>query len=108
MTRAPSDFPRSIRASAIAGTQPKLNLQEKDGHYVQVQPSEEEIDNRYEMCADLVDQLVTYCHRKKQPTETWQELLVEVNEAVKRKQWGLSLEEISWITKKLALQLPNS
>lgn len=108
MIKAPKDFPVFGRISAIAGAQPKLNLLEKDGRYFQLQLSDVEIDLRYEICADLVVQLTTYCQREKHMDQTWEKFLSEVHEAVAQKPWGLSTDEISWIMQKLALHFTES
>ncbi|KGH27942.1 hypothetical protein [Comamonas testosteroni] len=101
MNKAPSDFPRQHGFSALSGTQPKLSVVEIDGRYYLDQPDEDEIYQRYDVCADLVDQLITYCEKKKQPSYSWEALLNAVAHSLSKKPWGLTADENDWIMKKL-------
>ena len=53
MNKAPSDFPRQNSFSALSGAQPKLSVLKIDGRYYLEQPDEDEIYQRYDVCADL-------------------------------------------------------
>lgn len=108
MKVAPKDFPRQPCFSALSGTQPKLSVVEIDGRYYLDQPSEDEIYQRYEMCADLVEQLVAYCNRTKQPGHTWEALLNAVALSLTQKSWDLTPEENAWIMTKLRSNFPTS
>ena len=101
MNKAPSDFPRQHGFSALSGAQPKLSVIKIDGRYYLEQPDEDEIYQRYDVCADLVDQLVTYCERKKEPSHSWEELLKAVAHSLSKKPWGLTADENAWIMSKL-------
>lgn len=101
MKQAPSDFPRQHAFSALSGAQPKLSVLEIDGRYYLDQPDEDEIYQRYDVCADLVEQLITYCEKKKQPAHSWEALLNAVAQSLSQKPWGLTPDENAWIMKKL-------
>ncbi|WP_144267301.1 hypothetical protein [Comamonas thiooxydans] len=101
MNKVPSDFPRQHSFSALSGTQPKLSVLKIDGQYYLDQPDEDEIYRRYDVCADLVQQLISYCEKKKQPTHSWEALLNAVARSLSQKPWGLTVEENAWIMKKL-------
>lgn len=103
MNKAPSDFPRQNNLSALTGAQPKLSVVRIDGRYYLDQPDEDEIYQRYDVCADLVDQLISYCERKKQPSHSWEALLKAVSHSLSKKPWGLTAEENAWIMNKLEL-----
>ena len=59
----PKDFPREPVVASLAGVQPKLSvrLNVVSGKYVSG-PTEQDVQERYEVCADLVTQLVAKCH----------------------------------------------
>lgn len=101
MKKAPLDFPRQQSFSALSGAQPKLSVVKIDGRYYLDQPDEDEIYQRYDVCADLVNQLIAYCERKKQPSHSWEALLNAVAHSLSQKPWGLNAEENAWIMKKL-------
>ncbi|MDH1255972.1 hypothetical protein N5C67_25370 [Comamonas thiooxydans] len=101
MNKAPLDFPRQQSFSALSGAQPKLSVVKIDGRYYLDQPDEDEIYQRYDVCADLVNQLIDYCERKKQPSHSWEALLNAVAHSLSQKPWGLHAEENAWIMKKL-------
>lgn len=103
MKKAPSDFPRQHQFSALSGAQPKLSVLEIDGRYYLDEPDEGEIYQRYDVCADLVEQLIEYCEKKKQPTHSWEELLNAVAHSLSKKTWGLTVDENSWIMRKLRI-----
>lgn len=60
----PEDFPVSSVLSAIGGARPKLNLVEEDGKYYSPGTSPSEVTAAFEMCDDLVTQMIAYCRRK--------------------------------------------
>lgn len=60
-----------MRANAAqAGAQAKLAFARQDGRYV-ADFSEEEVADRYSMCADLLRQLTAYCQRKRAEKPEW-------------------------------------
>ncbi len=67
-TRIPTTFPRTY--GAVGGAQAKVLIHKKGGT-LKVTPSNEDIAERYEFCADLVDQLNTYCLRKVAEHPDW-------------------------------------
>lgn len=99
MTEIPADFPRQAPLASIAGVQPKLTMiRTADGRYVQGQ-TDDELRARYDMCADLVDQLVRYCEKKARERPEWSqdELLRKVDTSVRSKGWDVSSEELNWV-----------
>src|SRR5471032_1573243 len=104
----PADFPRDCGVASLAGVQPKiaLRLNGASGTYVNGM-SEEEVQERYEVCADLVDQLVAKCHKNR---ETKYVALSEV-QILERllaqllgTQWG-SDAEMHWVIRRAAFEL---
>jgi hypothetical protein len=59
----PADFPREPVIAGLSGAQPKLSVRVDvvSGKYVNC-PIEQDVQERYEVCADLVTQLVAKCH----------------------------------------------
>lgn len=101
MNKAPSDFPRQHGFSALSGAQPKLSVIKIDGRYYLDQPDEDEIYQRYDVCADLVKQLIAYCEKKKEPSHSWEALLKAVAHSLSQKPWGLTADENAWIMNNL-------
>lgn len=99
---APADFPRQGHLASLGGAQPKLSVRLIDGVYVGgLTP--EEVEVRYDICADLVNQLVAYTRKKhqKSPDEPIVELLQRVSSSFRQKGWDLSSAEIDWCMKKV-------
>jgi hypothetical protein len=73
-----------------------------DGNYIQGL-TEGELQARYEMCLDLVDQLVRYCEGKikERPEWTLDDLLQKVAVSVRGKGWDVSAPELDWILGRL-------
>lgn len=110
----PEDFPRDQSMGAVTGVHPKL-LVRKLGDSYRSGLTEEELYVRYDVCFDLVNQLVDYCHRKTAERPEWSqhELLQKVRKAVaSRVEWDFSPAEIEWMMKKLTSRMswssPNS
>jgi len=57
------DFPRSEHLGSVSGYQPKLIGKFADGKFV-TGWTEVELLERFDTCADLVQQLIGYCNRK--------------------------------------------
>lgn len=94
----PADFPRIPTLTALAGAQPKLAARRIDAEYwVGLTP--EELQVRFELCQDLVEQLVPYCRKKRAEHPQWplEHLLEKVSNAVRRKSWDLSELELLWV-----------
>lgn len=102
----PADFPRELLSGAVPGAQPKLLARKIDGNYV-VGLTEDELQERYTVCEDLVHRLTPYCSRKQREHATWTEteILRKVANAIQVKQWGPSPAEISWIVGRVAENL---
>jgi hypothetical protein len=102
----PEDFPRNTSPAALAGSQPKVAAQLIDGRYV-VGLTDEERQNRYLYCADLVEQLMMYTHRKQLelPDLPLEQLLSQIDASIRRKDWELSAIEYDWIMQQLRGQL---
>ena len=93
----PDDFPHHPDLLALSGAHPKIGVRLDDGKYVSgYTPAERE--QRYDVCADLVAQLVRYYERKmsQPPARTKKQLLDLLAEALRQKGWGLSSAEIEW------------
>lgn len=60
----PEDFPITPAVSALAGAQPKLSLVEEGGKFYAPGASPSEVLAAFDVCADLVTQMVPYCQRK--------------------------------------------
>lgn len=102
----PTDFPRPPLLAAIAGAQPKLPARVVDGAYV-VGLTPEELRVRWELCQDLVDQLVPYCERKRTERPDWsqEQLLSKVATAVRGKGWDVSEPELQWVVGRVGAAL---
>ena len=103
----PEDFPRDYGAGAVAGVQPKLLARKVDENYVSGL-TDEELYVRYDVCFDLVNQLVDYCHKKlaESPDLSQRELLQKVHRAVAaRTEWDFSPGELQWMLEKLRARM---
>ena len=60
----PEDFPVIATVSAVSGAQPKMNLVEEGGRFYAPGMSPGEVLAVFQMCDDLVSQMVPYCQRK--------------------------------------------
>lgn len=104
----PEDFPRSRPIAALSGVHPKVAVRRdaKSGTYV-VGPSEEELRDRYEICEDLVTQLIVKCRKNRSTkyaslSET--KILAGLFEQLIKSGWG-SREEMAWIIRHTASEL---
>lgn len=103
----PSDFPWQSDPTALAGAQPKIAVRLVDGKYVSGHTADE-LATRYDICADLVTQLIAYYHRKKtqSPNRSREQLLARINEALEQKGWGLTAAEIAWCVGRVSDAIP--
>jgi hypothetical protein len=98
-SKVPDDFPRDPPPGAVPGAQPKL-LVRKVGETFVSGWTEEEIAQRYEVCADLVTQLIPYVRRKQEANPTWSREELERRLAAGiRAKWNFSEPEISWMVR---------
>jgi hypothetical protein len=109
----PPDFPRTKTHGAIGGAMPKVLLKEHDGKYF-VGQTDDEHYQRYDICADMVVQLLAYCQRKSLENPDW---TIDFNLArtergfrdkVSSGQWNFSEQEIRWIMDRCAAGFSNS
>lgn len=102
----PEDFPRDPYPGALPGAQEKLLARLINGRFV-VGLTEEELEERYDACIDLVKQLVPYCLRKQSENPSWTaaEVLRRVDAGLQAKKWGQSRAEIRWTVNRLAAEL---
>lgn len=93
----PEDFPRQPDPEALSGAHPKIAVRLVDGKYISGY-TQAELETRYDICADLVTQLIAYYHRKQSqaPARPREQLLVQMSEALEKKDWGLTTAEIAW------------
>ncbi len=101
-----TDFPRDPFPGAVPGAQPKVLARKIGDHYV-VGLTDEELQERYDVCVDLVQQLIPYCIRKLDENPTWTQtnILFKVANSAQSKKWGLSSLEVDWVVKRLADEL---
>lgn len=60
----PADFPIAAIPSALSGAHPKMSLVGEDGKFYAPGTSPSEVATAFEVCEDLVVQMVPYCERK--------------------------------------------
>jgi hypothetical protein len=67
----------------------------------------EELAARYELCDDLLLQLLPYCHRKRTEHPEWtsDQLVAKVAASLRTKGWDLTEPEIEWLVRQLSAQL---
>lgn len=84
--------------AAIPGAQPKLSAR-RIGEKYWVGLTSDELHARFELCQDLVEQLVPYCRKKRAEHPEWpqEHLLEKVSNAVRAKNWDLSGPELLWV-----------
>jgi hypothetical protein len=101
----PEDFPRGVHTGAVSGTQPKLLARKEAGRDVSALSTDAEVQSRYEVCEDLVQQLRRYTARKQVERPNWTPTRVreEVAASVRRRAfgWALSPAETEWIVRRL-------
>jgi hypothetical protein len=63
--------------------------------------TDEELAMRYDVCADLVTQLIPYARRKSEANPAWGCIAMERRLAagIRAKPWDLSEPEINWIVR---------
>jgi hypothetical protein len=96
----PIDFPAAPPTGVVPGAQPKVGATESDGVFQDA--SRATRAERYDVCQDLVNQLVAYAERKlvEQPGIGRPKLLGQVLAQLQKKRfgWGLSPLEAEWIS----------
>jgi hypothetical protein len=100
-TRIPEDFPQDPAPGAVPGAQPKLLLRKVGDTFVSGW-TEEERALRYDVCADLVTQLIPYARRKLELNPDWdrEELESRLAAGIRAKPWGFTEPEIGWMVRR--------
>lgn len=95
----PEDFPFSVSAGAVPGAQPKVNVREVSGNYVD--DADVRRAERFDVCQDLLNQLIAYTQHKRieRPDDSLTRLVEQVIAQLKKKRfgWGLSPAEAQWL-----------
>lgn len=103
--QVPHDFPITPVPSALSGAQPKLSLVEENGKFYAPGTSPSEISQAFEVCDDLVTQMVPYCQRKLTAFGGDQiETAKAAFQGLLNKNW-CTPEQSAWIMLKVAAQL---
>jgi hypothetical protein len=99
----PADFPREFPPGSVPGVQPKLLVRKAGEKYISGMTGDERRE-RYEICADLAQQLISYCKRKKNERPEWsiEDILRKINQGIRSKNWDLSEAEILWTMERVA------
>lgn len=104
----PGDFPCGGATTSLSGIHPKLAVRRDDttGLYV-TGPNDVELRERYDICVDLVDQLVAKCSRNRQTkyvAMSEQAILSGLFNKLKKSGWGTP-HEMAWIIRHTAYEL---
>jgi hypothetical protein len=98
-TGIPEDFPRGPELGAVPGAQPKLLLR-KIGETFVLGWTDEERARRYEVCADMVTQLIPYTRRKAEANPDWGREVLEGRLAAGiRARWNFTEAEVIWLAR---------
>ena len=101
----PKDFPATAVPSVVAGAQPKMNLVEEGGKFYAPGTSPGEVMAAFQMCDDLVAQMVPYCQRKRATYEGNQEATVKATlKGVLAKRWCTDAQCV-WIMRRVVDEL---
>ena len=107
----PEDFPVAAVPSAVAvavavaGAQPKMNLVEEGGKFYAPGTSPGEVMAAFQMCDDLVSQMVPYCQRKLATYEGNQEATVKAAlKGLLAKRWCTDAQCV-WIMRRVVDEL---
>lgn len=101
----PEDFPVTPAPPAIAGVQRKMSLVAEGGKFYAPGTSPSEVIAAFQMCDDLVSQMVPYCQRKLTTFDGSQEATVKA--AVKgllAKRWCTDAQCL-WIMRRVVDEL---
>ncbi|WP_143093283.1 hypothetical protein [Polaromonas sp. OV174] len=102
----PSDYPGNPYPSGMGGAQPKF-VARKIGDRFVVGLTEEERQERYAICLDLMQQLVPYGQRKREENPMWStsQILRRIHDGVLSLETGLTHPEIVWLVSSVARKL---
>jgi len=104
----PDDFPREVAVASLSGAQPKVAVQldADSGRYFNG-PTAEDVQERYEVCEDLVIQLVAKC-RSNRGTKyshlSEPQILERLFAQLLGTSWG-SRSEMAWVIRRTASDL---
>jgi hypothetical protein len=102
----PADFPREPLRGSVTGAQPKLLGRMVDGKFI-VGLTDTELDDRYGICEDLVQQLSVYCACKQRENPDWsREFALErtakgIEQKCRTGEWDFSTAERDWMMTKI-------
>ena len=101
----PDDFPVTATVAAVSGAQPKMNLVEEGGRFYAPGTSPGEVLAAFQMCDDLVSQMVPYCQRKLATYEGNQETTVKAAlKGLLAKRWCTDAQCV-WIMRRVVDEL---
>jgi len=101
----PEDFPRNTFPGAVPGAQPKFLARRIDGKYV-AGLTDAELAERYDVCLDLLAQLVPYAKRKlADPGGSRDAVMARIREGIRSLDTGLSPQEVEWLVKRVIAAL---
>lgn len=101
----PDDFPILEIPSPVSGAQPKMSLIEEDGRFYSPGASPSEVIAAFQICDDLVSQMVPYCQRKLATFGGSQEATVRaVLKGLLAKRWCTD-PQCAWIMRKVVDEL---
>lgn len=102
----PADFPRDQFPASLSGSQLKFSARKIGDRYV-VGLTAEELQERYEMCQDLVGQLIARTKRKKEQGMVpdiflfFAETERRIRAQSARDDWDFSEPELKWIFERM-------
>ena len=98
----PADFPCGFLPGSVPGAQPKLLVRKVGDKYL-AGMTDEECEQRYEICIDLSQQLILYCRRKQAEKPEWStgDILRKISQGIRSKNWDISEAEIIWTMKQV-------
>jgi hypothetical protein len=104
----PADFPREQVVASLSGAQPKVavRLDADSGKYVSG-PNEEDVQERFDICEDLVNQLVAKCSANRSTKYlhlSEAQILERLLAQLLGTSWG-SPAEMTWVIHATATQL---
>ena len=106
----PADFPHEeFRLGGVPGAQPKLLVRNVGEKYFS-EMTDQERTERYEICADLAQQLISYCKRKQTENPEWSigDVLRKTSRGLRSKNWDFSETEILWMMERVAQELHST
>lgn len=106
----PANFPHDeFRLGGVAGAQPKLLVRKVGDRYFSGMTNDER-QERYEICTDLAQQLISYCKLKQIEKPEWsiEDVLIKTSKGLRSKNWDFSEAEIVWMIERVAQELHST